>query len=305
MSSENDIPRTRTPGSMVAVFSEELSSWGRPFCVSQPQDSLPQDSTGPSVPVPPPIRPATQSPAPIPVVNQVSAVPLKFRPFYLRKRTHERRQQQQPHAQLRGVSLGSDDSPLSPNALIDVASHHQPPAPPSPPQSSGTTLYSFFEYQNPAFSTQRLSGVTSNWMQQSSVGFGQLAPSSEDLYTSLPEQFSPVTVIHPRTQQPQQPYLFLLGHPAPGVPPTLLSDATLQSRQSISPAWTDGQPLPLPGPGLPNLPTSSAFFQQTSPKPGKLTQGKPKQRKRQKSEIDTDDDDDVVGPNVGTNMNRL
>ena len=291
---------------MVAVFSEELSSWGGPFCISQPQDSLPQDSTGPSVPVPPPIRPATQSPATIPVVNRVTTVPLKFRPFYLRQRTHERRQQQQQeHAQPRGVSSGSDDSPLSPNTLINVASYHQPPAPPSPPQPSGTTPYSFFEYENPTFSTQRLSGVTSNWTQQSSVGFGQLPPSSEDLYTSLPEQFFPVTVIHPWTQQPPQPYLFLLGHPTPGVPRTLLSDATLQSRQSISPAWTDSQPLPLPGPGLPSLPTSSVIFQQTSLKPGKRTQGKTKQRKRQKSEIDTDDDDDdVVGSNIGANMPR-
>ena len=48
---------------MVAAFSEELSSWGGPFCISQQQDRLPQDATGPSVPVPPPTRPTIECPA--------------------------------------------------------------------------------------------------------------------------------------------------------------------------------------------------------------------------------------------------
>ena len=310
MSSENDISRTRTPGSMVAVFSAELSSWGGPFCISQQQDNLPQDATGPSVPVPPPIPPEIQSesPASIPVVHQVATVPLKSHPFYVGQRTHERRQQQQQeHAQPRGASSRSDDSSLSPNALIDVASHHQPPAPPTPPQSSDTTPHGFFENQNPTFNTalpaaRRQSGVTSNWTQQSSVGFGQPLPSSEDLYTLLSEQFFPVTATH-SFQQPQQQYLFPVDHLTPGLPRTPVSDAALQSRQSISRSWTDNQRQRQPGPGLPNLPTGWVIFQQTNPK-RKRARGKAKQRKRQKSETDTDDDDDVVGPNVGANMPR-
>ena len=54
---------------MVAAFSEELSSWGGPFCIPRQQDSLPQDATGSSVPVPPSIRPTNQSPGPIPVAT--------------------------------------------------------------------------------------------------------------------------------------------------------------------------------------------------------------------------------------------
>ena len=96
MSSENNIPKTRTPDSMVAVFSEELSSWGGPFCTSQQQNSLPQDATGPSVPIPPPIPPAIQSPAPIPAAPQIANLQPKFQlapedsglnPPSLRKRT--------------------------------------------------------------------------------------------------------------------------------------------------------------------------------------------------------------------------
>ena len=196
-------------------------------------------------------------------------------------------------------------APRHTNHYQFVASHHQPPAPPPPPQSSDTTPYGFFDNQNPTFNTaQRPPGVTSNWTQQPSVGFGQPPPSSEDPYTLLTEQFFPVAVTHPSAQQPQQQYLSPVDHPTPGVPRTPVSDATLQSRQSISPAWTDNQPLPPPGPGLPNAPTGSVIFQQTSPKSGKRTQGKTKQRKRQKSETDTDDDDDVVGSNVGANMPR-
>ena len=77
-SSENNIPGTRTPGSIVAVFSEELSSWGGPFYISQQQNSLTQDVMGPSVPVPPPIPPAIQPPALIPVATQVANLQPKF-----------------------------------------------------------------------------------------------------------------------------------------------------------------------------------------------------------------------------------
>lgn len=63
---------------MVAGFSEELSSWGGPFCISRQQNSLSQDATGPSVPVPPPIPPAIQSPALIPVATQVANLKPKF-----------------------------------------------------------------------------------------------------------------------------------------------------------------------------------------------------------------------------------
>ncbi|KAN0133542.1 hypothetical protein V8E53_008710 [Lactarius tabidus] len=78
MSFENNVPRTRTPGSMVALFSEELSSWGGPLGISQQQGSLPQHATGLSVPAPPPIRPAIQSPAPIPVATQAATLQPKF-----------------------------------------------------------------------------------------------------------------------------------------------------------------------------------------------------------------------------------
>ena len=192
-------------------------------------------------------------------------------------------------------------APRHTNHYQFVASHHQPPPAPAP-QSTDTT-YGFFEHPT-VNTTQRQSGVTSNWAQQPSVGFGQPPPSSDDPYTLLTEQFFPVAVTHPSAQQPQQQYSSPVDHLTPGVPHTPVSDATLQSRQSISPAWTDNQPLPPPGTGLPNPPTGSVIFQQTSPKPGKRAQGKTKQRKRQKSETDTDDDDDVVGPNVGANMPR-
>ena len=292
---------------MVAVFSAELSSWAGPFCISQlcisqQQDNLPQDATGFSAPVPPPIplEIQSESPASIPFVHQVATVPAVW------QRTHERRQQQE-HAQPGGASSRSDDSSLSPNALIDVASHHQPPAPPTPPQSSDTTPHGLFENQNPTFNTalpsaRRQSGVTSNWTQQSSVGFGQPLPSSEDLYTLSSEHFFPVTVTH-SFQQPQQQYSSPVVHLTSGLPRIPVSDATLRSRQSISPAWTDNQRQRQPGPGLPNPPTGWVIFRQTSPK-RKRARGKAKQRKRQKPETDTDDDDDVVGPNVGANMPR-
>jgi hypothetical protein len=84
---------------MVAVFSKELSSWSGPFCISQQQDSLPQDATGLSVPVTPPIRPEVQLLAPIPFAAQVTiALQPKFQqtpedsgsnPSSLRKRTPE------------------------------------------------------------------------------------------------------------------------------------------------------------------------------------------------------------------------
>jgi hypothetical protein len=117
----------------------------------------------------------------------------------------------------------------------------------------------------------------------------------------MPGQYFSVTDTNPSgQQQQQQQYSSPVDHLTPGVPHTPVSDATLHSRQSISPAWTDNQPLPPPGPGLPNPPTGSVIFQ----KQGKRAQGKTKQRKRQKSETDTDDDDDVLGSNVGANMPR-
>jgi hypothetical protein len=120
----------------------------------------------------------------------------------------------------------------------------------------------------------------------------------------MAEQYFPVTDTRSPPQQQQQQYSSPVDHLTPGIPRTPASDATLQSTQSISPAWTDNQPLPPPGPGLPNPPTGSVIFQM-SPKQGKRAQGKTKQRKRQKSaETDTDDDDDVVGQNLGANMPR-
>jgi hypothetical protein len=73
MFSENNIPRTYTRGSVVAVFSEELSSWGGPFWVSQRQEILSRESTNPSghAIVLPSIRPAIQTPAQILVATQV------------------------------------------------------------------------------------------------------------------------------------------------------------------------------------------------------------------------------------------
>lgn len=125
-----------------------------------------------------------------------------------------------------------------------------------------------------------------------------MAPTT-DQYSGIPDTHSSVQ------QQQQRQYSSPTEHLTPGVALTPASDATtFHSGQSISPAWTDSQPLPPHGTGLSNTPAGSVTFQ-TSPKQvGKRTQGKTKQRKRQKSETDTDDDDDVVEANVGANMPR-
>ena len=193
-------------------------------------------------------------------------------------------------------------APRHTNHYQFVASHHQAPAAPS----SDATQYPFFENsQNPTFnsglpSSQRQSGVTTNWTQPPNAGFGQPPPSSDDAYYLGANQYPGVPdTSSSGQQQHRQQYSSpaeLLTALTPG------SESTLQSRQSISPAWTDNQPLPQPGTGLPTTPTGSGIFQ-ASPK-GKRAPGKPKQRKRQKSETDTDDDDDVMGPNVGANMPR-
>ena len=185
-----------------------------------------------------------------------------------------------------------------------VASQHQPPAP--PPASSDPTQYGFVEnIQDPAFNTglpsiQRQTGVTSNWRQQTSAGFGQPPPSSGDAYYLMADQYPRVP--DTRSGQQQQQYSSSAEHLTPGVALTPVSDATLGSRQSISPAWTDNQPLPPHSTGLPTTPTGSVNLQ-TSPKQGGKRAGKTKQRKRQKSVTDTDDDDDLVGANVA-NMPR-
>jgi hypothetical protein len=200
-------------------------------------------------------------------------------------------------------------APRHTNHYQFVESHHQAPAPPPPPQSSDVTTYGFLENpSNPSFiaahsSTQRQPGVTSNWTQQSGAGFGQPPPSDDPYFLITGQYFQVTDAPSSAQQQQQQPqYASPVDHLTPGVPRTPVSDATLQSRQSISPAWTDNQPLPPPGTGIPNPPTGSVIFQNS--KQGKRAQGKTKQRKRQKSETDTDDDDDVVGPNVGANMSR-
>ena len=61
---------------MMAVFAEELSSWGGPFCVSQRQDRCSSDFTTPSGPalVLPSIRPAIQTPSPMLVAPQVASL---------------------------------------------------------------------------------------------------------------------------------------------------------------------------------------------------------------------------------------
>jgi hypothetical protein len=116
------------------------------------------------------------------------------------------------------------------------------------------------------------------------------------------DQYSAVPDTHASAQQQQ--YSSPAEHLTPSVALTPASEGTLGSRQSISPAWTDNQPLPPHAPGLSNVPTGSVTFQPISIQVGKRAQGKTKQRKRQKSETDTDDDDDVVEASVGANMSR-
>ena len=65
---------------MMAVFAEELNSWGGPFCISQRQDRCPLGSITPSGPalVLPSICPAIQTPAPMLVTPQAAS--LKHQP---------------------------------------------------------------------------------------------------------------------------------------------------------------------------------------------------------------------------------
>jgi hypothetical protein len=101
----------------------------------------------------------------------------------------------------------------------------------------------------------------------------------------------------------QHQYSSPAEHLTPLVALTPASEGTLQSRQSISPAWTDNQPLPPHGSGLSNTPTGLVTFQTSTKQVGKRAQGKARQRKRQKCEADTDDDDDEEA-NVGANIPR-
>ncbi|KAI9449290.1 hypothetical protein BJY52DRAFT_1227874 [Lactarius psammicola] len=194
-------------------------------------------------------------------------------------------------------------APRHTNHYQFVTSHHQPPP---PPPSSDAAQYGFFENpQNQTFdsrlaSTQRPSRVASNWPQQPSAEFHQPPPSSDD--AAWMDQYHGIPDTHQQQQQHQ--YSSPAEYLTPGVALTPASDATLQSGQSISPAWTDNQPLPPHGTGLSNTPTGSVTFQRSPKQPGKRTPGKTKQRKRQKSDTDTDDDDDVVEANVGANMPR-
>ena len=74
---------------MLAVFSEELSSWGGLCCITAAEslsDRLALDATTPSGPVSPPICPETQSsqtPASIPVVTQTVTLQPETQPAYL------------------------------------------------------------------------------------------------------------------------------------------------------------------------------------------------------------------------------
>jgi len=198
-------------------------------------------------------------------------------------------------------------APRHTNHYQFVTSH---PHPPPPPPSSDATQYGFFENpQNHTFdsrlaSTQRQSRVASNWTQQPSAEISQPPPPSDDLTCYLMDQYPGISDTHSSGQQQQQQYSSPVDHLTPGVALTPASDGTLQSRQSISPAWTDSQPLPPHGTGLSNTPTGSVSFQASPKQAGKRTHGKAKQRKRQKSDTDTDDDDDVVEANVGANMPR-
>ena len=194
-------------------------------------------------------------------------------------------------------------APRHTNQYQFVASPHQAP----PPPSSDATQFGFFEnsqlnFSNRLPSTHRQSRVTTNWTP--GTDFNQPPASSNDpaYYMMGADQYSAVSDTHTAGQQQQPQYSSPAEHLTPSVALTPASDGTLQSRQSISPAWTDNQPLPPQGPSLPITPTGSVTFQ--SPKQGKRAPGKAKQRKRQKSETDTDDDDDLVGANVGANMSR-
>ncbi|KAH9009312.1 hypothetical protein EDB84DRAFT_1571294 [Lactarius hengduanensis] len=179
------------------------------------------------------------------------------------------------------VGKCSHKAPRHTNHYQFVTSH-----PPPPVSSSDATQYGFFEnpsnhpFDSRLGPTQRQSRVPTTWPQQPSAEFTQPPPPSDDPTYYLMTTTDQYPGMTDTVQQPQPP-----------------------SGQSISPAWTDNQPLPPHGTGLSNTPSGSVIFQ-ASPKPtGKRTQGKTKQRKRQKSDTDTDDDDDVEA-NVGANMPR-
>ncbi|KAH8985371.1 hypothetical protein EDB92DRAFT_1949961 [Lactarius akahatsu] len=196
-------------------------------------------------------------------------------------------------------------APRHTNHYQFVTSHPPPPA-----SSSDATQYGFFEnpsnhpFDSRLGPTQRQSRVPTSWPQQPSAEFTQPPPPSDDPTYYLMTTTDQYPGMTDTVQQPQRQYSSPSEHLTPGVALTPASDATLQSGQSISPAWTDNQPLPPHGTGLSNTPSGSVTFQ-ASPKPtGKRTQNKTtKQRKRQKSDTDTDDDDDVEA-NVGANMPR-
>ena len=157
--------------------------------------------------------------------------------------------------------------------------------------------YGFFEnpqshnFYSRLASTRGKSRVASNWTQQPSTEFDQPPLLSGDtayyLMDVVTDQYSAIQQHH-------------YSSPAEHLTPSVA--LTLQSRQSISPAWIDNQPLPPYGTGLSTTPTGSVTFQTSLKQVGKRTQGKARQRKRQKSETDMSDDDDVVKANVGAIM---
>ncbi|KAH9174158.1 hypothetical protein EDB89DRAFT_1904657 [Lactarius sanguifluus] len=102
LSSENKTPRTNTRGSMVAMFSEEFSSWGGSFFVSQRQDRFPPSVTthfGPVL-VSPSTHPEAETLSPAPVAMQAASP----RP--------------QPR---RRIQLQSQPSQLQPQPYVDEA----------------------------------------------------------------------------------------------------------------------------------------------------------------------------------------
>ncbi|KAH8976973.1 hypothetical protein EDB86DRAFT_3012178, partial [Lactarius hatsudake] len=340
--SGNDTPRTNARGSMVALFSAELNSWGGGFCVSQRRATTP-------VSVSPPIHPVVQMSTPIPVATQAPTLQPRSRPspqnpFQLDIHADESKESDDEHSPLsaRSNHLGpATDVAQSPSNMIGVTPTYydpeqdtQPQAqdyqhwidntyrqtslvypnntsyPPQPSASDSLTSQPSVSHprvqrQIQSHPTQRQSCVPTSWPQQPSVEFTQPSPSSNDpayYLMTTTDQYSGMT--DSTVRQQQQQYSSPAEHltGTPGVALTSESDATLWSN---SPAWTDNKPLLPHGTGLSNTPVSSVTFQ-TSPKPtGKrtLAQGKTKQRKRQKPETDTDDDDDVEA-NVGANIPR-
>ena len=198
-----------------------------------------------------------------------------------------------------------------------VASRHQPP----PPPSSGAMEYGIFENpQNHPFgslpaSLQRRSSVASNWTLQLNSELNEEPPSSDDaaFYSigAAADQYSAIPDAHSsqQIQHQQHQYSSPAKYLTPGValtPASDHSDGTPQSRQSISLAWTDNQPPPPHSTGLSNTPTGWVTFQASPKQVGKRAEGKAKQLKRRKTDMDVDND--VVEANVGAIMpqpNRL